>query len=285
MYKFVCAAVCALFVCVATTGPATAWDRLVDVKTAKALIAKNSVRIVDIRHRKLGFSRGHIAGSVSLPLWSWRGQRDNPGLPPSDEDLGKMVRAAGLKLDDPIMIVHSGLNATSFASASWVYWVMKSAGFEKIAILDGGIKGWKIAGGKVTKKVTTFKPSATRIAFSDAWLATTQEVADTSNGDTSGALLDARVNQVKSTGTISGAIGYAMSRLMRPSASKPLGPLDTLERLKAADVNWEQESVITFCNNGLLGAATWFMASEIAGIKNVRLYSVSLQGWRKSPQN
>ncbi len=285
MYKTVLAHLCALLCLFSMAEPAAAWDRLVDVETAKSLIAKKKTRIVDIRHRKLGFARGHIAGSASIPLWSWRGQRDNPGLPPSDADLGKLVRAAGLQLKDRILIVHSGLNGTSFAAASWVYWVMKSSGFKQIAILDGGIKAWKSAGGKITKKASKFKPSTTRITFSDTWLATTKEVANISKVTSDGALLDARVNPVTTPDTITGAVGYAMTRLMRPSESKPLGPLETLERLKAADVNWEQESVITFCNNGLQGAATWFLASEIAGIQNVRLYSESLQGWRKTPQN
>lgn len=265
--------------------PAAAWNRLVPADAAPALIADGDVRVIDIRHRDLGFDRGHIPGSVSMPLWSWRGPGGSSGVPPSDAELTAMVRKAGLRLDDQILLVHSGLGPISFAAASWVYWVMKSSGFETVAILDGGIKAWKAEAGAITTAQQTFRPSATRVTFSDEWLATTSEVAEIVEGSEGGALLDARVNQVEDAGTITGALSYAMTSLLAPSQTEALSPIDTLERLKGLDVNWEQENVITFCNNGLQGAATWFMASEIAGIKSVKLYSESLQGWTSRPTN
>ena len=190
-----------------------------------------------------------------------------------------MVQAAGLHLDDRILIVHSGLNEISFSAAAWVYWVMKSSGFQKIAILDGGVRAWKQAGGEVTRTAYNVAPSDTQITFSDAWIASTSEVAEISDGSHAGTLLDARAGEVEEGSSIQGAMSYAMTMLMGEDTSKALAPIDILERLKAVDANWEQESVIAFCNNGLQGAATWFMASEVVGIENVRLYSESLQGW------
>lgn len=261
------------------------WQRLMNPGEAIAEMRVPGLRIVDIRHRKLGFLRGHIPGSVSMPYWSWRGPRGNAGRPPSEAELSALVSAAGLRLEDRVLIVHSGLNEVSFAGAAWVYWVMKSSGFRNIAILDGGIRAWKAAGGTVTRKTNVFAPSTTRISFDDTWLARTDDVERIASGKAEGTLLDARVDEVQDTRTISGAMSYAMTRLLQPSRHEALTPLDTLEKLKIAPINWQAESVVTFCNNGMQGAATWFMASEVAGIQNVKLYAESLAGWMQRPSN
>ncbi|MEM7505692.1 MAG: rhodanese-like domain-containing protein [Pseudomonadota bacterium] len=276
----------ALSVCFANDATAKReWSRLMNPEQAVAAMRVPGLRIVDIRHRKLGFVRGHIPGSVSMPFWSWRGPRGNAGRPPSEADLSAMVSEAGLNLDDQILIVHSGLNEASFAGAAWVYWVMKSSGFAEIAILDGGIRAWKAAGGAVTKKTSAFAPTRIEVTFDTTWLASTDEVEQITSGNSAGTLLDARADEVQDTRTISGAMSYAMTRLLEPSRQKALTPLDTLEKLKNAPINWQAENVVTFCNNGMQGAATWFMASEIAGIRNVKLYAESLAGWMQRPSN
>ena len=57
------------------------------------------------------------------------------------------------------------------------------------------------------------------------------------------------------------------------------GVFAVLARLKAVDANWERDPVITFDDTGELSALSWFYASEIAGIRNVRLYPEALAGW------
>ncbi len=261
------------------------WERLIGPVAASNMISEKQVRVVDIRHRELGFQRGHVPGSVSMPLWSWRGHAGISGRPPSSRKLTRMVRAAGLETSDSILLVHSGLDEMSFASAAWVYWVMKSAGFSDIYILDGGIRAWKNEGYAVTRIARNFRRTNTVVHFSDRWLATTAEVARISEGSAYGTLLDARAQKVEPGSSIAGATSYAMTRLMGSERTHALSPLETLIRLKELDANWESESVISFCNNGLQGAATWFMASEVAGIDNVRLYSESLEGWNALASN
>ena len=267
---------------VAKPDQSLALDRLVKPAAIANVLQGSDVQIIDIRHRKLGFNPGHIPGSVSMPFWSWRAK--GGGLVPDDQ-LTSMARRAGLDKDRPVLLVHSGLDHRSFSAASWVYWMLKSTGFNDIAILDGGVRAWKAAGYPMTTRVTKPKRSAVTLTFNDTWLATTAEVQSISDGQSKGALLDSRVQDIRDQNTIKGAMSYAMDMLMQQGRHEALDPLDTLEKLKGVEVNWEGDPVITFCNDGLQGAATWFMASEVAGIQNVRLYAASLQGWSRREVN
>lgn len=276
------------FLAISLSGVARAeatWDYLMKPKAAAAAMERENARIVDIRSFNLGFSRGHLPGSVSIPFWRFRGEAGASGVPPSADALTELVRAAGLTQADRVLIVHSGLNEKSFAAASWVYWVMKSSGFANLSILDGGVRGWRMAGLPITKRAIDFPRSDAVVEFSDRWLATTEDVARITKGDRAGTLLDSRADDVKSSRTIAGAMTYALTRLMEPSRKEALGPVDMLDKLKNVDVAWENEAVITFCNDGLQGAATWFMASEVVGISDVKLYAESLQGWAKQATN
>ena len=57
--------------------------------------------------------------------------------------------------------------------------------------------------------------------------------------------------------------------------------VSVLERLKGSDVNWETDPIVNFCDTGEIGALNWFYASELSGIKNVKLYPESSHGWKQ----
>ncbi|MEM7547302.1 MAG: rhodanese-like domain-containing protein [Pseudomonadota bacterium] len=255
------------------------WDYLLKPQAVAAVLAEEPVQLVDIRGVASGFERGHIEGSVSLSFGRFRGSNDARGIPPSAADLSAMAGAAGLLTDRRTLIIHSGLDENSFAAAAWVYWVLKSNGFSQLAVMDGGIRAWKKAGLPVTRAAVVPLPTEVTLAFSNEWLATTEDVARIAEGETQGTLIDSRADAVKDTQTISGALSYAMTALMEPSHQEALEPVEMLEKLKYSGVEWEQHNVVTFCNDGLQGAAAWFMASEVAGIGQVKLYAESLQGW------
>lgn len=255
------------------------WAPLMTVDEAAEALKTPGARIIDIRHPELGFARGRIDGSASIPFRLFRGRAGGAGAPPKMSDLSALIGDAGLTQDQPILIVHSGLDERSFAAASWVYWVLKSTGFERLSILDGGVRGWRSAGLPVTTEPQSFSPTTVELTFSDRWLATTDEVEDIANGDASGDLLDSRADAVEGERSILGSVGHAFTQMMSPNRRTGLTPVEMLERLKYAEVDWQAETVITFCNDGLQGAATWFMASEVVGITDVKLYAASLAGW------
>ena len=51
--------------------------------------------------------------------------------------------------------------------------------------------------------------------------------------------------------------------------------------LASAPVDVSKGTVV-FCNTGHWGATGWFALSEVAGVKNVRLYAESMVDWTQS---
>ncbi|MEM8754100.1 MAG: rhodanese-like domain-containing protein [Pseudomonadota bacterium] len=279
MRRLTAALIGAGFAALGTVAAAGDWSALMTAEEAASALKAGEGRVVDIRHKELGFDRGRIPGAVSIPFWRFREAPGAGGAPTDMIALTERVRRAGLELSDPILIAHSGLDGRSFAAASWVYWVLKSSGFERLAILDGGVRGWREAGLPLDVEPARYARSDAAPVFSDRWLATTDEVERIAAGDMSGDLLDSRAEAMRDGRSILGAVSYAFTNLLAPSEREALSPVDMLERLKYAEVDWQAETVVTFCNDGLQGAATWFMASEVVGVTDVKLYAASLNGW------
>ena len=64
------------------------------------------------------------------------------------------------------------------------------------------------------------------------------------------------------------------------------GQLSILERLKAdGSIGLEGAPAVHFCDSGVLSSISWFYASEVAGVENVKLYPESVIGWARDPAN
>lgn len=64
----------------------------------------------------------------------------NPGQISDLKILKKNVVSLGLDSENRVVIVFAGKNTTDFGSAARAYWTLKYLGFEKLAILNGGLK-------------------------------------------------------------------------------------------------------------------------------------------------
>ena len=239
---------------------------IVDIRSPKAVRARYSYRA------------GHIPGAVNVPYGDWRKLWHDPLNVPEDSALTKFVRKAGLTKDRPIVIVHSSAAKGNFGSAAFAYWTLKSTGFESIAILNGGIKGWKDAGGEMSKKPTRITPSDIEVNLSADWLATHEDVDAVLDGTSHAQLLDARpLHQAVKDAPLDGSYALNAEELIAGQGATAASDQSIFMRIKQADLDWEFNDVITYCNNGALAAVDWFMASEIAEIPNVRIYAHSLK--------
>ncbi|MEM9139669.1 MAG: rhodanese-like domain-containing protein, partial [Pseudomonadota bacterium] len=271
---------------------ASAWNRLPDADTLAAQLP-GRVQVVDIRPASK-LEGGLIPGALSMPYRQWRGPAQSPGTPPSDTVLSDRIGAAGLRLDRPIVVVSSSAQPFDFGRAAYVYWVLKSVGARQIGILQGGTSAWIEAGRAVTAQPARARPYRASVTLSDAWRAQLSEVDAIARGQSKGALLDARpssayLRQSKAKIPLASTLPYAQNRpasfahnTLRTAPTHQDGVLSMLDQLKSAAVSWETETVVSFCDTGELGALNWFYASEIAGIKNVKLYPESATGWKAS---
>lgn len=263
-------------------------EPLISAEKLARLMAEQSIQVVDIRRRSslmelFSYNGGHIPGSVNVPFGRWRESWSDPLTVPQDADLTELVQAAGLTKDAPVVIVHSSAAKGNFGSASWVYWVLKSSGFRDLAILNGGIRGWKRAGLPLSTEPVPITRSNTVVALDPRWLATHEDVDAAIAGTSTAHLLDARpLHQIARQASLPGSVHLNHEELITGEDGAAGDVLPILLRLKHASVNWQYDDVITYCNDGTLAATDWFMASEVAGIPNVRVYGHSLKAREKA---
>ncbi len=244
--------------------------------------------IIDVRNAQakaalFSYGAGHIPGSVNVPYGQFRTLWNDPLSVPTDEELTALVQSAGIPNDRPIVIVHSSAAKGNFGSAAFVYWTLKSAGFGNMAILNGGITGWKDNGGDLSQTTTPIVPSSTRVALSDEWLATHEDVDAVLDGTSTAQLLDARpLHQIMESASLDGSFTLNAHELVSGANATAVSDESIFMRIKQADLDWEFNEVITYCNNGALAAVDWFMASEIAEIPNVRIYAHSLNARQRA---
>ncbi|WP_101341661.1 sulfurtransferase [Cereibacter azotoformans] len=253
--------------------------------------ASGEALFIDIRAGEEGkpqpYAEGHIAGAVSAPYGLFRGPADNPGKVPEADRLTEILQGLGVTADRPTVIVHEGKDATDFGAAARVYWTLKSSGVSQLAIINGGMRGWQEAGLPLSTEAASPSPSDFTVAFSDAWLATEQDVREVVEGEGQATLIDARPQE------------FWEGKKAAPAAARP-GTLPQSEyfthdrwfgsnpavmdadraRTLATEAGYTGgEELISFCNTGHWAATNWFALSELAGVENVKLYPESMVGW------
>lgn len=256
---------------------------LVTVENLQKLMTERRLQIIDIRGASgrsalFSYAAGHIPGSVNVPYGTWRAVWSDPMALPSDAALTGIVRGAGLRKRGPVVIVHSGAAKGNFGSAAFVYWMLKSSGFTNLAILDGGIRAWKAADGPISQEATAIAPSDETVIFSRQWLATHEDVDAVLDGKSDAQLVDSRP---VGKGALEGSLRLDHAEMLNGENGQAGDVLTAFMRLKDSLLDWESRDVITYCNNGALAATNWFMASEISGIENVKIYGHSLKAREK----
>ena len=247
--------------------------------------AENSdIVILDIRGD--AYAEEHIPGAISGPYGLFRGPADNPGALPPMADLEETLRSLGITTDRPVVVVHEGSDETDFGAAARVYWTLKSSGVSDLAILNGGQIAWNSEDLPTSNVATEPTPSSFELAFSDEWLATTDEVVALVDSG-SALLLDARPQSFWEGETAHPSAArpgtLPQSRYFEHSNWFSSGPsivnADAARQLAADQGFTGQEELVSFCNTGHWAATNWFALSELAGIENVKLYPESMVGY------
>jgi len=237
----------------------------------------DEIRVVHITG---DYDAGHIPGAGWSPYASWRSDMPNPGALRDLPHLQGIVQELGIETDTPVVVVHSGRDATDMGAAARVYWTLKSLGVEDLALLNGGYAAWTAADLPTQTTPGSFFPSDYAAQWSNTWRASTQDVAQmVQAGDTT--LLDARPADffsgvtwsVASPGTIHGAHNLSHSAFFDGSR---MVSADRVRQIADASGYTDATTTVSFCNTGHWAAINWFALSELAGYNDVRLYAESM---------
>lgn len=283
--RTIIAAALTLMPVLATAAP-PGWSNLMQPEDlARVLETTPDVRVVQVGDPGDGF----LPGAVSAPYAEWRGPAENPGQLPPTEALRDLVQRLGIDTDTPVAVVHDGTSQTDFGTAARVYWTLKSLGVEDLAVLNGGLAGWEHAGLPLRASPADVAPSDYSPELSDEWRVTTEEIDALVAGNGAEQLIDARPES------------YFLGRLWHDAAARPgtlpeagnltyevwfedqrmVGPEEARRIADAHGVS-DAPMTVSFCNTGYWAAINWFALSEMAGVKNTRLYAESMVEWSQA---
>ncbi len=258
---------------------------------SEALKAQTELQIIDIRSPE-DYAAGHIPDAVSAPYGQWRGPADNPGKLADNAEFQKLVRHLGLTDQQPIVVYSSGADETDFGAAARVYWTLKYLGLSDLSVLNGGFQQWQLAKNAVSKDATQVSASQLTVHSNPKLVILKDELLEKIiQQDNNFQLFDARPplfyqGKVKAPtastgGTIATAknIPFAQWFNANDTRIRPIAEIKELVRTQGLD---QAQETVSFCNTGHWAATNWFVLSELAGLKDVRLYPASLAEWTQA---
>jgi thiosulfate/3-mercaptopyruvate sulfurtransferase len=241
---------------------------------------------------------GHIAGAISVDFNKIRQERTVDGVKikaqlPTAEYFTKVMDDFGLnKTDKPIVIVPTGESVDSMDMATRLYFQLRYFGEprDKLAILNGGVNAWLQAGFPVsTDKAANTKGDWTAGPEDKAILASLQQVKEgLQNG--SDQFIDARPTAQflgivkkpinKTGGHLPGAKSFPTDAIVKPvGAAHEFMSAEDYKKIFAEFNIQPNAPTVTYCNTGHLASGAWFVAHEIMGNKNSKLYTGSMIEW------
>jgi thiosulfate/3-mercaptopyruvate sulfurtransferase len=233
------------------------------------------------------FLQGHIPGSVFLDLID---ELSSPGggLPftmPLPELAAEKLGAAGIGAETRVV-------AYSMGSVMWatrLWWMLRSLGFDRAAVLDGGFAKWRREGRPVSSEVSTYPPAKLPISPRPSlWadLSEMRRVAAEGRGCTVNALSPEVYRGEKNVygrpGHIPGSHNVFYDSLLDPE-SGIFRPIAELRERFANTGALASPRVITYCGGGI-SATMDALALTLLGHPDVAVYDGSMSEWARYPE-
>ncbi len=207
---------------------------------------------------------------------------------PSPRQLALDLGRAGIDGTRPIWIY----DRTNLMWAARLWWTLHNAGIVA-AVIDGGLAGWRAAGGPVATGVPLSTPRSVappRVLDLGLWADRQTVEAALTAADPSGPVLvcalsaDATWGRIPTRytrrGHIPGSVNIAGHSLLGSDGTLAQGP----DPLLLADVDLSADrEVIVYCGGGISASLT-AMALVRRGLTRVRIYDGSLEEWSARPE-
>ncbi len=260
--------------------------------------ARKRTVLLDVRwtlggpHGRDPYLSGHIPGAVFVDLeteLAGHGTAQQGRHPlPDPAALTQAARRWGINTADTVVAYDDGGNMA--AARAW--WLLRDGGFDRVALLDGGLGAWRAAGypladGDELPPGGNVQLGSGRMPAIGAGAAVTG-LADVRRWPAAGILLDARAGERyrgetepmdPRAGHIPGAVSAPTSANL--AADKRFLPAAELTARFAALGVTPSTAVAVYCGSGVT-AAHEIAALEIAGIR-AALFPGSFSAWSNHP--
>jgi len=268
---------------------------LVDVATLRSHLDDPNWLVVDVRHQLADtgygervYAEGHIPGAVFLhcdrdlsgPMTGSNGRHPLP----DPEKLARRLGDIGIGATTQVVVYDDAQGMI----AGRLWWLLRWLGHDSVALLDGGLQAWLLAGGALTDVAPTLSPrefvplGQDRLVDADFVL----ESIETPHMH----LVDARApdrfrGENETMDPVGGHIPGAVNRFFKDNLL-PDGRFKPAAELRA---EWlailagsPPDLVVHQCGSGV-SACLNMVAMEIAGLPASRLYAGSWSEWCADP--
>ena len=239
--------------------------------------------LADVGQGRREYDAGHLPGARFVDLHTELAGGPGGGrhpLPPVADFIALLGR---LGVTPATLVV--GYDSAGGATASRLWWMLRSIGHGRAAVLDGGIQAWVAAGQPLTDEVPADAPSRYPAPADVAWTGIVS-ADDVAQGIDFGAtVVDSRAaeryrGEVEpidpQAGHIPGAINRFHGENLGPDGlHRPVAEL--AERFAGLGT-----SPIVYCGSGVTACHN-LLAMSLAGINQARLYPGSWSEWSSDP--
>jgi len=233
---------------------------------------------------RVDYEDGHIPSAGFANLMDNLSDGDSPYkfAVPTPEQFCAAMGALGVG-DDSRVVLYDG-NMSGWAARVW--WMLRWVGFDRAALLDGGLGAWTAEGRPLstepvnrTAKQLTPDPRPELIADRDEVLAAIDNDAVSIIDALPEASYRGEMSIYERPGHIPGASNIPSTALLDESGR--YRPLDELAAMHDGDRN---ARAITYCGGGIAASSNAFIMTRL-GFTDVAVYTASLQEWAADPAN
>jgi len=267
-------------------------DPLVTTDWLAAHLDDPRVRIVDASFKMPGilplpkddYLAAHIPGAVFFDVDAVSDHGNPlPHMFPSAEQFGRDVGGLGIGNDDTVVIYDAG----GWVAAPRVWWMLLCYGLDKVRVLDGGLKKWRVEGRPVASGAVTPNPVTFGASFDSKRVRTIQQMID-NVAKREAQVIDARSGERFEgavaeprpglrSGHIPGSRSLPYNNLFDPKTGA-MKPLDDLRKAFAGAGVDLQRPIVTSCGSGV-SALVLTLALYRLGIRDTALYDGSWAEW------
>jgi len=230
------------------------------------------------------FESGHIptAGFADLMGELADGSSQYRFAVPAPDRFAAAMAALGVG-DGSRVVLYSG-NDPGWAARVW--WMLRWIGFDRAALLDGGLKAWSAEGRPLSTEPADRPARRLTVSLRPELIADRDEVR-AAIGNEAVTLVDSLPEaSFQGTFALYGRAGHIPGAINIPAPSlvDELGHYLPQEQLAAMHGGDRGGWVITYCGGGIAASSGAFIMTRL-GFTNVAVYMASLQEWVADPAN
>ncbi len=229
------------------------------------------------------YVEGHIPSAYYLDLnldLSAKVEKHGGRHPlPDPETLAAKIAAMGVNFGKTLVVAYDD---SRFAFASRLWWLLRYLGHDKVALLDGGGRGWQAGGYPIDISIPKAKSGQFAPQTRGDWIVD-REVLNRKKDLANVVVVDSRdsdryLGEREPIDPIAGSIPNAVNSPWK-KVSNADGYLEPISSQKKLWSDWEQaEEIIIYCGSGVTACVNLF-SLELVGLKQGKLYPGGWSDW------